>query len=201
MEPRWSLKLVTAPTSEPLTLDEVKAALRLDGDDEDAWASLYAKAARERVERFVGRAILTQTWRLKLDRFPACGDSGAVSDGVAVLLPMAAPLSSLTSITYVDAGGTTTTWSSANYTTYADEEPARVRPAYTQVYPVTRAVASAVTVTYAAGYADAGAVPAGLKAAIAFGASWLYRHRGDEPDDMPEAFYDLLTPYRVGSYF
>jgi uncharacterized phiE125 gp8 family phage protein len=56
--------LVTAPTEEPITLDEAKLAAGLDwpsGDPRDAQMTGFIAAARERVERDTGLALLTQT--------------------------------------------------------------------------------------------------------------------------------------------
>lgn len=65
------LKLKTAPTVEPITLEEAKLDLRIDsGDDNTLIASLIA-TARELAERETKRAFITQTWQMYLDQAPA----------------------------------------------------------------------------------------------------------------------------------
>jgi hypothetical protein len=60
-----SLRLITAPTDKPVTLDEAKAQCRQDtasmGTDEDAILNAYIAAATAYVERYTGRALMTQT--------------------------------------------------------------------------------------------------------------------------------------------
>ena len=56
--------LVTAPTEEPLTLDEAKLRAGLDwsaGDPRDALLASFIAAARSQVEQDTGLALLTQT--------------------------------------------------------------------------------------------------------------------------------------------
>jgi len=65
------LKLVTPPAVEPVTLDEAKAHLRLDSNEDDTYVSALIAAARERVELFLRRALITQTFEFTLDGFPA----------------------------------------------------------------------------------------------------------------------------------
>ena len=62
------LKLATHPEVEPVTLAEAKAHLRLDTDADDAYVSALISAARERVELFLRRALITQSFVGRLDR-------------------------------------------------------------------------------------------------------------------------------------
>ena len=61
------------PEAEPVTLAGVKAHLRLDHDSEDGLLSGLIRAARDEVERATGTALINQTWRLALDRWPRNG--------------------------------------------------------------------------------------------------------------------------------
>lgn len=65
--------LVTPPAAEPVTLDELKLYLRLDGSDEDSLVAGLGRAARERVEAETGARLIHQLWRLTLDGWPAGG--------------------------------------------------------------------------------------------------------------------------------
>ena len=65
------LKLVTAPAAEPVTLVEAKTHLRLDTSSDDTYVSALITAARERVELFLRRALITQVFEFAVDDFPA----------------------------------------------------------------------------------------------------------------------------------
>ncbi len=88
------LKLITGPTEEPVSLAEAKAQLREKTTDNDTEITSLIPRARQYVEDFTHRALITQTWELALDAFPAW----------AICVPKA-PLASVTSIQYVDVDG------------------------------------------------------------------------------------------------
>jgi uncharacterized phiE125 gp8 family phage protein len=62
-------ELVTAPTDEQLTLSEVKAHLRVDSNDEDAYIYSLISVARDEAEAVCGRRFGAQSWKLYFDRF------------------------------------------------------------------------------------------------------------------------------------
>jgi uncharacterized phiE125 gp8 family phage protein len=65
--------LLTAPAAEPLSLDDAKAFLRVEHDDDDAVIAALVASARHHVEALTRCGLLTQTWRLVLDRWPDNG--------------------------------------------------------------------------------------------------------------------------------
>ena len=94
-----SLRLVTAPAQEPVTLAEAKERLRITGDSFDADLASLLRAARQEIDGnsgWLGRALITQTWDLILTSFPTAG--------WPIYIPLP-PLQSVTSITYIDAAG------------------------------------------------------------------------------------------------
>jgi uncharacterized phiE125 gp8 family phage protein len=66
-----SLKPITAPAEEPVTLVEAKAQCKVDHSADDALLAIFIQSAREAAEHITGRAFITQTWELVLDAFPA----------------------------------------------------------------------------------------------------------------------------------
>ncbi len=95
----YGLTLVTAPTSEPISLDEAKIHCNVDlanAYHEGKLQSLI-KAAREKVETDTGRAIVTQTWDFTCDLFPS---------GVCAMHLPKSPVSSVTSVKYYDTTAT-----------------------------------------------------------------------------------------------
>lgn len=65
--------ILVPPTAEPLSVAEAKAFLRVDHDDDDAVIAALIAAARGHLEALTRRALLLQTWRVVLDRWPADG--------------------------------------------------------------------------------------------------------------------------------
>ena len=154
----------TAPAIDPLTLAETKTHLRITAsitEDDDYVEDTLIPTAVQRGEGATNRAFITQTWDLKLDRFP-CGDW--------IWMPKP-PLLTITSITYIDTAGTSTTWASSNYAVDAPTGPkaqrGRVALAYGVSWPATRPQANAVTIRFTCGYgATAAAVPVRLRRAM-----------------------------------
>ncbi len=65
------LFLQTPPIEEPLTLDEVKAYLKIHENQEEGFLQSIISSARAYVECFTGRALLKQRWHLQIrPRFP-----------------------------------------------------------------------------------------------------------------------------------
>jgi uncharacterized phiE125 gp8 family phage protein len=88
--------LLSGPASEPVTLDEARAYLRLDATDDDALVTTLIAAARLHIESVTGRALLSQTWRVVRDDWPV---------SAAIRLPVS-PLRSVAAVTGYDAEGT-----------------------------------------------------------------------------------------------
>lgn len=194
-----SLYLVTAPTAEPVSVAEAKLHVRQDDADDDELIRSLIVAAREYTENFTRRALMTQTWDLKLDTFPYCDE---------IWLPKA-PAVSVTSITYVDNDGVTQTWSTSAYTTDFPTGPharqGRIVRAYQQTYPQTRMVVNAVAVRFVCGYGAAAAVPAGIKQAMKLLIGHWYENREAVltearmtfPLPTPMAVDSLLWPFKA----
>lgn len=179
------LKLITAPVEEPLTINEVKEYLRIDGTDFDNLLTSLIKSAREAAESFQNRVYITQTWELTLDYFPT----------LPLKFPKI-PLQSVTSIKYFDINGIETTWDVSNYIVDSDSEPGRIAFSYGKSWPsVSLRPINAVKIQYIAGYGDSTDVPENVKLAMMV----FIAHRFENPEqqDIPEAFYNLLWPDRM----
>lgn len=191
-----SLSLYSAPAGEPVSLDEAKAHLRVDVDDENVTIDALITAAREWIESFTARPLLPQTWDLKLDAFP-CG---------AIVLPKP-PVTAVSSITYLDGAGVSQAWGLSNYLTDLPSGPkaaaARITPAYGVSYPATYGVMNAVTIRFVCGYANAESVPAGLRAAMLLLIGHWYMNResvnvtiGSNVATVPQSVESLAWPFR-----
>lgn len=140
-----SLVQTVAPTAEPLTLAEVKRYLRVDGTDDDVVIEALMVAAREEVETWTGLTLLTTTYALRLDDFPASG---------IIALPRA-PLQSVTSVAYLDDSAVSQTLATTQYVANTYSMPGRVELAYSGTWPSTYAQYNAVTITFVAGFTHA----------------------------------------------
>lgn len=186
---QWSLVRTVEPTSEPVTVEQLRAQTRVTISDDDSSLLAYLQAARHFAEVYQNRQLCTATYRLKLDWFPSW----------TIKLPFS-PLQSVSSITYLDTGGSTQTLDSSLYLVDTDSAPGRITPAYTKIWPVTRIQMQSVTITYVAGYAT-GAVPATTLHAIKLLAAHWYMNRESTTEtqlhDIPCGVYELLACERV----
>lgn len=161
---RYSLAVETPPAEEPVGLDELKRALRIDGDDEDAYLDGLLVAAREVVEAETGRATVLTEYRLTADGF-----------GRELRLPRT-PVVEVTGVSYYDYAGTLRTLDGSGYALLAGDHmrAGRLVAAYQTAWPQVRGFRDDVVVTFTAGYADAASVPAALKRQITMLAGFWY---------------------------
>lgn len=148
-----ALKLITAPSSSPVTLAEAKLACRFDPTDLDADITAMIADATRLVEHETGQCLMPQTWELTLDAFPDAFELTRV------------PVASITSIKYYDIAGVQQTLAGSAYTLdMADAYGnAFAVPVYGTDWPATRDQVNAVALRFVAGYADAASVPSHLK--------------------------------------
>jgi uncharacterized phiE125 gp8 family phage protein len=182
-------KVTTGPSSEPLTLSEVKAFLKVDGSDEDGLITLLIQAARESVEKYCTLALLPQTITEYFGKFEQYGLRLSIS-----------PLISVTSVTYTAVGSTTQTLSTDIYGTDTAWTPPLIYRKYNQDFPTIEPGPKSITVTYQAGYANAASVPATLKQAMLLMIADWYDNRQDGVKTMPTASQILLDRFRVWYY-
>jgi uncharacterized phiE125 gp8 family phage protein len=187
------LKRTSNPTTTPVTVSEAKDQISLLSNDHDTTIDRLIKAATEAAEKYTGRALITQTWRLALNSFPVR----------EIRLPRPT-LQSITSIQYVDENGTLQTLGASLYDATADLEPARVEPAYGEVWPATRCEREAVRITYVAGYGDAStSVPESIRHAILLMVSQWFEYREPTSEksikEIPMSACWLLDGFKTGA--
>lgn len=183
-----NFKIITAPTSEPVTASDVKLYTRVLGSAEDTLINTWIKEAREIAEGYQHRAYITQTIELTYDCFP---------DDDIITLPRC-PLVSVNSIKYYDSDNNETTYSSDNYQVDTASTPGRIALNYGVLWPsVTLRSMNGVVINYTAGFGDASAVPSAVKDAIYLYCAYKYENRIAEDGTIPQAFWDILTPDRI----
>ena len=179
-------QVTTAPTVEPVTLEEMKTHLRVGCTADDDYITALIVASRQWCEDYENRAYVTTTITANTFFLPS-----------QIILPRPL-LQSVTSITYVDTAGDTQTLSSDLYDVDTVREPGQVVRAYNATYPSVRGDVNGVTIIYKAGYGDTAAdVPERVKAAIKLFCGHLYEHRETVSDinmnDVPFGVKALLN--------
>jgi uncharacterized phiE125 gp8 family phage protein len=197
----YSLSLVTAPTEEPITLAEAKHQLGIATaityhDDE---LGRLIKAARKDAEEKTHRQILTATWELNLERFPA--GSGRI------YLPLP-PLQSVTSVKYYDTDGDQQTVAETVYKVLTGPEPGEVALKQGQVWPTDLYdEAEPITIRFVAGYADTAAELADTEELLKAGllllieGMWKRDHGERAYEWRLRAANDILERYAPGDEF
>lgn len=176
-----SLRVITPPAIEPVSLETARAYLRVDLTSEDFLIQSLIKAARERGEALARRAFVTQTLELVCDGWP-------LTHQLALWRP---PLQSVVSVTYYDRANVAQTWS--DYRVDVQSDPGQV---YFNSLPGTPLRESGgIAIRYTAGYgADDDHVPERIRALILSAVAHLYEHR-EEPS-LPKGIRDGFTSLR-----
>lgn len=172
-------KLITAPTEEALTLDEVRDHLRIEDTIDDARLQGIIKAARLAFEGYCNRALISSTWDLYLDAF-------------LDQIDLPAPVTSITSIKYYDTANVQQTLSSSYYVLDPVSEPARLMLAYGYSWPSIYDRPGCVIVRYVSGHTTAADVPEDVK----IGLLWWCEAIFDDRPDMEDRARQMWAPYR-----
>lgn len=187
-----SLKRLTQPASEPVSLADAKLHCRVDITADDALIEGYIRTARELCEDYVERAFVTQQLVVKIDQWPT-----------EIELPRP-PMSNAGTTTAVivtytlsDTGATATLPTSV-YRVDRDSTPGVVRNLYGGTWPGNRDDQNSISVTWWAGYDDASSIPQRVKNAILMTVLALYEGRGDA--QLPAGAKSLLDSISWGQY-
>lgn len=188
------LTQLSPPAAEPLTLADAKLHLRVDADitEDDGLIAALIVTARQQAEHRTGRALVTQQWRLGLDRF--------ADDSLDLPLPK---LQSVQSVTYLDSNGNRQTLANTEYDVITDELVGRLIPAFGKTWPDCRIRPGSVQVSYTCGYGAASDVPQSIKAWMLLAIGAWYENRealtaGQPVAELPRCFWEgLLDPFWV----
>jgi len=184
--------LKTAPTIYPVSLKEAKQQLNigLDWTDDDDHIDTLIATATDKVEQFLHRRLITQTWYLYLQAWP--GETN-------IILPFG-KLQSVTAVKYTDEDGNESTWSSSEYIVDIDTDPGEIVLGYNESYPDdTLYPSNPIEIEFKCGYGDDGSdVDSMIRHAIKTAISDLYENRETEFLGLSlsklNTFENLLTP-------
>jgi uncharacterized phiE125 gp8 family phage protein len=190
--------LITKPTAAPLTLDEAKAHLRVEGTQDDTYIGASLFAVVDGVENYIQRQLMQAVYELQMSCWPICE---------SIQLPKG-PLVSVASVKYDDPNGIEQILDPSNYEVYSAKVPGFIR--FIGEMPPVGDRLDAVRIRYTAGYglggddatAQAAAVPELIKAGIKLQLGHLFENRQDEitgtsVSQLHNGSERILHPYRL----
>lgn len=184
------LQITSAAATPLITTAEAKTFLRVDGSSEDSLIDFFVESVTLDIENYIKRALITQTFKLTIDRFNCSSEDeydvfgpgihnvprSIITDSDFIYLPRA-PIQSVTSITTYDEAHSGTVFSSANYT--LDTQNGRVFLDSGSTWPTDLRDKNAIEVVYIAGYGNAATdVPAPIRKAAYSQLGRIYNDRG-----------------------
>lgn len=186
--------IIEGPAVEPVTVEDLKAHLNVTLDGDDALIADKIRAARTHIERFAGIAMIEQTLKLVLDRFPA--------GFFALPRP---PLLEVVAIGYVDPLLATQALPAEAFVVRGVGATGYLAPV--AGWPRTDLLPGAVEVTFKAGYGQAAEdVPEPLREAVRQLAAHLYENREativgtSSANVLPYGVEELIADYRQWSF-
>ncbi|MGK2873760.1 MAG: head-tail connector protein [Alphaproteobacteria bacterium] len=210
---RERLSLLSAPAVEPVSEAEARAHMRVDSEEELALMLGYMRAARQAVESWTGRALISQNWRWMLDAWPHARGTrwwdgvrqGAMSAGAARYIEVPkAPLLSVTAVTLFDDADQSVVWPVENYFADTASAPGRLVLRNSAPVPQPQRAASGLQIDFTCGYGAApGDVPEPLRQAVLMLAAHYFENRevlqgADGGANMLVLGVPaLLAPYRI----
>ena len=171
--------LVTPPADLPVGIFECKQHAIVDHDEDDGLVDAYIGAATSYLDGFrgvLGRAIVTQTWKVELAAFQR-----------TILLPV--PDVQSVTITYSDDSGASQTWGDYRLSPVASGVDVQMAGDLPATAPENHAP---VSVEFTCGFGGPDDVPWAIKVAIMQMVAHLYNNREGAP--APNAM--LIAPYR-----
>ncbi len=175
--------LITPANIEPLTLNEVKTHLRLDGNSSfDSQLTNLIKVAREYCEQITGRDLINKTYRALLNCMPK------------KLKIQKSKLQSIISIKYYSEGILQTLHSNEYYITQSNDYALLIINNDLELKLDDRE--QVINIDFVAGYgATADNIPQGIKQAMLSYITYLFENAGDCND--VGQFESLFTNYKI----
>ena len=196
-----SLRRITQPVVEPVSLTEAKTHCRVDSEEasENTYLTSLISAAREWVEDYIDRSLVQTEWQMRLDKFPP---------EIELPRPPMLPVTTDTpvALTYtVNQTGQTATLSTASYRVDSDSTPGVLRNLYGGTWPSNLDDPNSITVTWWAGYGEDGrSVPTRAKHAMLMLVGHWYERRLAADNvaaaEVPFGVKALLDSVSWGSY-
>lgn len=223
-----ALSMVVGPTELAVSVAEARLHTRVSDGEDDLVVETFIRAATERVHAITGLKLVTQTWRYVAPFFSkraarAAGTYREFSENFSTIdlgihgpnnylysnknrsdmdfeIPVA-PISSVSSVQYLDSGGVLQTLASNLYEVDTTGLIGAIRPAFGNDWPAIAAVPNAVRAQFVVGFGAATAIPDNLRLAIFLLISHynLNREATTEKNlkDTPEAVEMLCSQHKL----
>lgn len=198
----------------PVTTSLARLNARIDQGYDDELIEHYIDVATEKLENFLDRALITQTLQYSLVRTTE-QNSWPLAPAPIFILPLGVewvlshaqgrdigllmnPVQSVSNVALGQWGEADTVLvEGTDYLVDYTVDPTRVHLINGNNWE-TR---SHITITYTAGYgSDGTSVPPEIKQAILALVAWLYEHRGDTSEGIPEAIYNMCYSHRMVTF-
>lgn len=181
----YTIKTITPPAAEPVTVDELKAQMRVSTGVEDDLFAAYITSAREMFEALTLRAVMTTTFRQHCPYL------------TGPIYLMRGEVQTIDSVKYYDVADQLQT--ASGYYTDTISTPSSV---FFLNYPNVSTYKSPVAyVDFTAGW-EADQVPAMVKTAIRLLAAHYYEYREafgtDNLNELPMGFKAVCDQYKLG---
>lgn len=179
---------LTPPQAEPLTLADIKAQLKIDGNDEDDLLASLITTARQHLEAETGLCLMTQSLRLYLDDWPAS----------EVIHIAKTPVQTIDTVTVYDENGNAVQASLTDYLLDGQARPARL---WLRNPPLPGRPINGIEIDFTAGFGAAATdVPDTLRRAMSLHVATMYAYRGvvspaDQPAALPVGYERLIAPF------
>ncbi len=185
----------SAPSIEPITLEEAKAHLRIDTPDDDTLIQSLIMTSRLHVEVALGLTLLTQTWSCFFDRWPS--DRSGLD---AITLPLS-PVASVDAVRVYADDGTFLNLPLAGFSfDLVSRHPRIMRKKGTMTPEPGRrlnGIEVAITCGFGAQHSD---VPAPIRQALLLLVAHWYEHRDPGEIGTAEARVPAAVSALLGNY-
>jgi len=187
-----SLEIVDAPLITPITLEEVKAQLRVEHDDDDTILTrlIDVAVAYTDVRGALGQAMITQKWAQWINANPP--------QSVSLIL---GPVQNVTAVKYYDTDGVLQTDDVNNYQVFGTDFATVISPKDSFTWPVSQQRSDAIKIEYEIGYGDEITnVPQTIRHALMLLIGHWYDNREqtgvDELSNIPFGYEEMLNLHR-----
>lgn len=187
-----SLEIVDAPLITPITIEEVKAQLRVEHDDDDTILTrlIDVAVAYTDVRGALGQAMITQKWAQWINANPP--------QNVSLIL---GPVQNVTAVKYYDTDGVLQTDDINNYQVFGTDFATVISPKDSFTWPVSQQRSDAIKIEYEIGYGDEiTSVPQTIRHALMLLIGHWYDNREqtgvDELSNIPFGYEEMLNLHR-----